>query len=90
VRFLLPWITTRHVTTLRWRVATDNVAVTRYLVYRSVNGVWKFAGSTPAKARAFTIARLTPGRSYSFRVRARDAAGNLGPLSATVRVRTRH
>ena len=77
----------RRAVTLRWRATTDDVAVTRYQVYRLSGGAWKFVGSTSAAGRSFTNLRLAAGRTYSYRVRARDAAGNVAPASKVVRVR---
>ena len=55
-------------------MATDNVAVTNYLVYRGSTLV----GTVSAATRSFSATGLTAGTTYTFSVRARDAAGNLG------------
>ena len=60
--------------TLTWTAATDNVAVTSYLVYRGATLV----GTVGAATRSFSATGLAPGTTYAFSVRARDAAGNLG------------
>ena len=68
---------------LSWVASTDNVAVTRYDVYRSTT-----AGFTPAAANriaqptgtTYTDSGLTPG-TYYYRVQAEDAAGNLSAAS---------
>src|SRR2546422_6509555 len=63
---------------LSWTASTDNVAVTGYQVYQCVG-----AGCTPSSSFTFTstttLSRtgLSPGVSWSYRVRAIDAAGNL-------------
>lgn len=67
---------------LSWSAATDNVGVTGYRVYRNGNQV----GSLPG--RIFTDYTVSAGTTYQYYVRAYDAAGNLGPASATVSVRT--
>ncbi|MBZ5737834.1 fibronectin type III domain-containing protein [Nocardioides mangrovi] len=66
--------------TLRWSAATDNVAVTAYWVYRGSTRV----ATLGASARSYAATGLVSGRSYTFRVVARDAAGNQSPgASAT-------
>ncbi len=74
--------TTSSSTDLSWTASTDNVGVTAYDVYR--NGV--IVGATAATN--YTANGLSPSTSYSFYVRARDAAGNQSPQSNTVNVTT--
>ncbi|MBA3470514.1 MAG: cellulose binding domain-containing protein [Herpetosiphonaceae bacterium] len=69
---------------LSWAAATDNLGVTGYEVFQ--NG-----GSTPVATvggASATVSGLNPSTSYSFTVRARDAAGNRSPLSAPLSVTT--
>jgi O-glycosyl hydrolase len=68
--------------TLRWNGSTDNVAVTGYEVFRGNTSAGTFTGTTAA------ISGLTPATTYSFRVRARDAAGNWSAQSAPLPVTT--
>ncbi len=56
---------------LAWMVSTDNVAVTGYDVYQNGSLV------ATAAANSIPIAGLVASTSYSFFVRAKDAAGNL-------------
>lgn len=66
---------------LSWQSATDNVGVVGYRVEQQALGD---AGFVPIGATVDTtsaVAGLTPGSTYGFRVRAEDAAGNLGPYS---------
>jgi glucose/arabinose dehydrogenase/PKD repeat protein len=74
---------------LTWTAATDNVGVTGYRVERCQGaGCSNFAQiATPANS-PFTDTGLTPGTSYSYRVRAVDAASNLGPYSNTATATT--
>ena len=66
--------------TLTWQAATDNVGVTSYRVYR--NGVLlKTATATTAQDTG-----LKGGQSYSYSVRAADAAANVSAPSAAVPV----
>jgi chitodextrinase len=70
---------------LSWSGATDNVGVVGYNVYRCSG-----AGCTPTGPQAspfgttFNDTGLTASTSYSYYVKARDAAGNLSPASNTV------
>ncbi|MFB4307211.1 glycosyl hydrolase family 18 protein [Actinomadura sp. GTD37] len=67
---------------LAWNAATDNVGVTGYDVY---NGGAKAASTTGTGA---TIGGLSAKTAYTFTVKARDAAGNTSPASASVSVTT--
>ncbi len=75
--------TTQTTTNLSWTGATDNVAVTGYDVLR--NGV--VIGSTTT-ATTFAVTGLTASTTYTFNVRAKDAAGNISANSNTVSVTT--
>jgi chitodextrinase len=67
---------------LAWPAATDNVGVTSYLIERCLSaGCADFAQIATTSATAFTSSALTAATTYSFRVRATDAAGNLGAYS---------
>jgi len=67
---------------LAWTAATDNVAVTQYLIERCQGGgCSNFAQIATSTAVSFANTGLTAGTSFSYRVRATDAAGNLGPYS---------
>ncbi len=68
--------------TLTWPAATDDRGVTGYQVLR--DGVQ--VGSTGTLS--YTDTGLTPGGTYSYTVRAVDAAGNVSPDSAAVAVTT--
>src|SRR5262249_39592684 len=74
---------------LTWPAATDNIGVTGYRVERcaGVNCTTFARVGTPTTA-SFNNTGLTPATSYSYRVRATDAAGNLGPYSATATAAT--
>jgi len=66
---------------LSWTASTDNVGVTGYLVERCLGaGCTTFAQIATPTATTYSDTGLTPG-SYSYRVRATDAAGNLSPYS---------
>ena len=74
---------------LAWTAATDNVGVTSYLIERCQGaGCSNFAQIATAPATAFSDTGLTAQTSYSYRVRATDAASNLGPYSNTATAST--
>jgi chitodextrinase len=69
---------------LTWSTATDNVGVTGYQVERCAGaGCSSFAPVGTPAAASFNDTGLTASTSYTYRVRATDAANNLGPYSAT-------
>jgi chitodextrinase len=67
---------------LVWTPATDNVGVTGYLVERC-QGVacTAFAQIATVAGTTYSNTGLAANTSYSYRVRATDAAANLGPYS---------
>ncbi|WP_188189298.1 GH12 family glycosyl hydrolase domain-containing protein [Nonomuraea sp. SYSU D8015] len=78
--------TTATGTTLSWGASTDNVGVTGYDVLRATGDSFTVVGSSATTS--FTDTGLSPATTYRYRVRARDAAGNLSPESAAVTVTT--
>ncbi|MGO1056552.1 cellulase family glycosylhydrolase [Crossiella sp. CA198] len=68
--------------TLAWNAATDNVGVAGYEVQR--DGV---TAGNPTETGT-TVGGLSPNTSYTFSVRAKDAAGNLSGWSASIQVKT--
>ena len=67
---------------LSWTASTDNVGVTGYRVERCQGaGCNNFAQIGTAMGTTYNDTGLTSGTSYSYRVRATDAAGNLSPYS---------
>jgi chitodextrinase len=74
--------TTQTSTNLSWSGATDNVAVTGYDVFRDN----VLLGST--NGLTFAVTGLTASTSYTFNVRAKDAAGNISPNSNIVSITT--
>jgi chitodextrinase/glucose/arabinose dehydrogenase len=68
--------------TLTWTASTDNVGVTGYEIYR---GTDKIGESTTT---SFTVSGLEATTAYAFTVKAKDAAGNTSPSSATLNVTT--
>ena len=70
---------------LSWSAALDNVGVTGYEVERCQGaGCSSFVPVTTVTALAWSDTGRSPGTSYSYRVRARDAAGNTGAYSVVV------
>src|SRR5439155_27126031 len=86
----LPY-TTLFRSNLAWTASTDNVAVAGYRVERCLgSGCSNFAQvATPATA-SYTDTGLTPANSYSYRVLATDAAGNLSAYSNMPKNTTPH
>jgi chitodextrinase len=68
--------------TISWNPSSDNVGVTAYLVLR--NGVQV---ATTA-ATSYNDSALTSSTTYSYSVKARDAAGNTSAASTALSVRT--
>ena len=65
---------------LSWTASTDNVGVTGYLVERCQGtGCSSFAQIGTTAGTTYNDTGLTSGTSYTYRVRATDAAGNLSP-----------
>src|SRR6185436_1429222 len=70
--------------TLSWGAATDDVGVTSYRVERCAGaGCTTFTQVATPSGTLFSDTGLTASTSYSYRVRAVDAAVNLGPFSNT-------
>ena len=67
---------------LSWNAASDNVAVTGYDVYQGNTIVSSVAGTSA------TVSGLAPLTAYAFRVRAKDAAGNVSGFSNTANATT--
>ncbi len=85
--------TTESQVTLNWTAATDNVGVTATLIERCsgtscVNFAQIASVPTGPAGTTYTDTDLAPAASFSYRIRATDAAGNLGPYSSTVTATT--
>lgn len=74
--------TTSSSVSLSWTASTDNVGVTGYDVYQGTSKVMTVAGTTA------TVTGLSAITAYTFRVAAKDAAGNVSPQSAAVTATT--
>ncbi|HAN19122.1 MAG: hypothetical protein A2X13_02490 [Bacteroidetes bacterium GWC2_33_15] len=68
--------------TLSWTASTDNVGVTGYDIYQ--NGVLKGSSTTTS----YSVTGLTAATTYSFTVKAKDAAGNVSAASTALSVTT--
>ncbi|RVX46381.1 glucose/arabinose dehydrogenase [Nonomuraea polychroma] len=81
--------TTATGTTLAWTASTDNVGVTGYDILRATGATGgTFAQTGTSATTSFTDTGLAANTTYRYQVRARDAAGNLSPVSNTVTVTT--
>jgi bacillolysin len=74
--------TTDTTTNLSWTASTDNVAVTGYNVYNGVSLITTVTGTT------YNVTGLTPSTTYTFTVKAKDAAGNLSAVSNDAAITT--
>ena len=83
-----PTLTSSNITNttvdLSWSGATDNVAVTAYEVYQ---GSLLLATTS---ATSYQVTGLSAATSYSFSVKAKDAAGNTSTASNTVSITTQN
>jgi chitodextrinase len=68
--------------TISWTASTDNVGVTQYEVYR--NG--SFIGNS--STTNYAVSGLSASTTYSFTVKAKDAAGNISGFSNALNVTT--
>ena len=75
--------TTQTTTNLSWSGASDNVGVNGYDVYQGTT----LLGSTTT-ATTYAVSGLTASTTYSFTVKAKDAAGNVSVASNAVAVTT--
>src|SRR2546421_41505 len=74
---------------LAWSASTDNIGVTGYRVERCQGaGCTTFAQIAAPTTTSFNNTGLTAGTSYSYQVRAADAAGNLSAYSAVASATT--
>jgi len=74
---------------LAWTPSTDDIGVAAYLVERCQGvGCSNFAQIASVATASFNNTPVAAGTSYSYRVRARDAAGNLSGYSNTATAAT--
>lgn len=74
--------TTSSAVTLTWTPSSDNVGVTGYDVYQGNSVV------TTVTATTATVTGLAANTAYTFKVTAKDAAGNVSAASAVVQATT--
>ncbi|MDY8136639.1 fibronectin type III domain-containing protein [Aquimarina sp. 2201CG5-10] len=67
---------------LSWNASTDNIGVTEYDIYQGTTIV----GSSTTTS--YNVTGLTANTSYSFTVRAKDAAGNVSANSSVINITT--
>ncbi|TGB03023.1 fibronectin type III domain-containing protein [Streptomyces sp. MZ04] len=70
--------------TLSWGASSDNQGVASYEIYQGTSKIH----SVERGERDTLITGLRPGTTYSFTVKARDAADNFSPASRAVRLTT--
>ncbi|MEV4415683.1 discoidin domain-containing protein [Catellatospora sp. NPDC049609] len=71
---------------LSWPASTDNVGVVGYTVYQELGAVDSVVAAP--SGTSVTLSGLSPSTTYSYYVRARDAAGAVSGPSSTVTVTT--
>jgi len=72
-----------------WTAATDNVGVTGYEIWRCQGASCSaFSLITTAAGTTYSDTGLSVSSSYTYKVRAQDAAGNTGAFSSTVSAST--
>uniref|UniRef100_UPI002A81C3E2 fibronectin type III domain-containing protein n=1 Tax=Streptomyces sp. CRN 30 TaxID=3075613 RepID=UPI002A81C3E2 len=69
---------------LSWSAPADGADVTSYEIHQGGTEIHSVGGDQTAAV----VTGLRPGHRYAFTVRARDAAGNVSPAGAAVRVTT--
>ncbi|MFI6334912.1 fibronectin type III domain-containing protein [Streptomyces sp. NPDC050535] len=69
---------------LSWEKSTDNRGVASYDIYQGDSKIHSVGGGQTATV----VTGLRAGTSYAFTVKARDAADNVSPAGATVRLTT--
>ncbi|WP_130733275.1 GEVED domain-containing protein [Flavobacterium sp. J27] len=74
--------TTQSSTNLSWTASSDNIGVTGYDIYRGSN----LMGSTTSTS--YSVTGLSAATTYSFSVKAKDAAGNVSSSSNIVTITT--
>ncbi len=74
--------TTQTSVDLSWSASTDNIGVASYLVFKD-----NVAFSSPSST-SLSVSNLTANTSYSFKVRAKDAAGNESGFSNIITITT--
>ncbi|MCY9663446.1 endo-1,4-beta-xylanase [Paenibacillus alginolyticus] len=72
VRMLTYSALTDHLVTLNWTPAKDNIGVSGYRVYQNNTVIADVYGDV----QSYAVTNLAAGQPYTFRVEARDAAGN--------------
>uniref|UniRef100_A0A7E4VU92 non-specific serine/threonine protein kinase n=1 Tax=Panagrellus redivivus TaxID=6233 RepID=A0A7E4VU92_PANRE len=67
---------------LKWTPPTDDggAAIEKYIIEKKVlNGNWEYANEVPADQTEGTVNDLTPGKTYQFRIKAVNKAGESAP-----------
>jgi len=80
----------RYSVSVAWGSSTDNVGVTGYRIWRGDGNYsnWVNVGTVSGSTLNFTNSNLRRGTTYTYGIRAYDAAGNISGGSNTIRVTT--
>ncbi len=76
--------TTTSSITIAWNASTDNVGVTGYEVYQGTTLLGNVSGST----LTYTNTGLSANTTYTYKIKAKDAAGNVSAFSNQVSATT--
>ncbi|OGZ16076.1 MAG: hypothetical protein A3H76_01455 [Candidatus Lloydbacteria bacterium RIFCSPLOWO2_02_FULL_54_12] len=71
---------------LSWTASTDSVGVAGYYIFRRLNAMWSKIGQSIG--RTYADLTVTPSTTYSFAIKAYDAAGNISGTSTALSLNT--
>ena len=74
---------------LAWTASTDNVGVTGYQIWRATSATGPFSQITTTTGTSYLDSGLVTGTTYSYYVKAFDAAGNVSAASNTASATSR-
>ncbi len=78
---------TKHIT-FNWEKSTDNFAVEKYYVYRNGEEIAEVIAEADDSLPSYTDTGLDEGTTYTYTVKAADAAGNISIASAAAELTT--
>lgn len=73
---------------LTWTPAADNVGVTGYKIYKITGDTYVEVAELPSMATQYNLTNLSPDTSYTYAIKAGDAAGNWSEYGPSTSIRT--
>ena len=73
---------------LNWSASTDNIAVSQYLIERSVSANSGFSQIANSATKSYTDSGLNAGTTYYYRIKAQDTSSNNSAYSSTANATT--